>query len=68
MELKWNPNEAEAEHNTPFHFRYTVHIHAIYESGKKKPKKLIFLNYFHLHLEHFGYIQYKGHGTKSTMF
>lgn len=34
---------------TTLRFISDIHIHAIYESGKKKDK-----DYFHLHLEQFG--------------
>lgn len=51
-----NPNEAQAEDNTPIHFRYTVHIHAIYELANKQ-------GLFSSDFEHLAYI-HKGDCTK----
>jgi len=47
----WNKNitQMRQKQKTTLRFISDIHIHAIYESGKKKDK-----DYFHLHLEQFG--------------
>lgn len=57
VEYKYNPNEAEAEDNTLFHFRYrTYPCHLRF----RRKTKIIFI----FTLNSFGYIQYKGQCTK----